>query len=95
MTQAVPVTGGQRYVLRFWARAQSLASEALVVGVAGEAQGEFVKRLAVAGGSYDWREYQLEFQAGGDEATVAIRASGSGEVWLDDLQLQATAPAAR
>jgi hypothetical protein len=88
MSQAVPVTQGQRYQLRFWARAEALADDAVAIGLSQEAQGEFHTSVPLNGGTYDWTLYQLDFIPQSDEATIAIRAIGEGKLWLDALQLR-------
>ncbi|KAA5547046.1 protein kinase [Roseiconus nitratireducens] len=92
--QVVSVRPGQTYEISCWAKAEGLQNAATAIrGPGGETLLQF------DGGSYDWRRVVARFTAPPRddsldtadtfaEFALQIVATGSGDLWLDDLQLR-------
>lgn len=87
----IRVTGGARYVLRAWVKAENVKGYVgWYVHVGNEKDPMLLNRVFNAGGgSYDWKEIVAEFAAP-PEANVASLGTvlwGSGAAWFDDVSL--------
>jgi hypothetical protein len=89
MTQNLPVTAGQKYEISFWARADELAEQASKVGVIEPSDGAGLDFVTLRSGTYDWTQYKLSVTALVDSLPLSIWCQGSGEVFLDDLEITA------
>ncbi len=93
------VNPGAHYVLRGWVKAANVDSGGYAgwyIHVGTAAAPMLLNRIASAGGgSYDWKEVRLEFDApsAADRAELGTALWGTGTAWFDDVNLEsATAP---
>ena len=94
--QGLLITGGARYVLRAWVRAQDVVGYAGWYIHVGNAQNSMLiaPMLSGGGGTYEWREVVAEFTAPAeaDRADVGTVLYGTGTAWFDDVSLECLEP---
>ncbi len=88
----IRVTGGARYVLRAWVKAENVKGYAgWYIHVGNEKDPLLLNRVFNAGGgSYDWKEITAEFTAPPDAnvASLGTVLWGTGAAWFDDVSLE-------
>ena len=92
----IHITGGARYVMRAWVRAEAVKGNAGWYIHVRKGRGPFVASpmLMAGGGTYDWKEVRAEFTApaDADRADVGTVLRGTGTAWFDDVQLECLDP---
>ena len=89
MTQDLPVTAGQQYEISFWARANDLELGASRVGKIDPTERPGDGCVTLRPGTYDWTLYKVTVTASENSLPLSIWCQGSGEVYLDDIQIAA------
>lgn len=87
MTQAVPVTVGQKYELMFWAKASLDENDVVKVGIVGDDLKDFDESVLVNSSNREWKSYRVSFTAAEPQVNVIMRGQGRGRVWLDEFQI--------
>ena len=89
--QVFPVPRGSSLKLSVWARATNLSEGALTIGPAKSGA-----PLVLPAGTYDWKRFDMSIPSTNTDDVDAgaigsclleIRSSGSGEAWLDDIEV--------
>ncbi|TWU06436.1 protein kinase domain-containing protein [Stieleria varia] len=88
--QEIPIHAGRTYEVTVWGKAQAVTERAFSI----QSDNEQVL-LEFPSGTYDWREIQGRFQTPENfngqtlvPTRVNIVAKGSGQLWIDDLQIR-------
>ena len=93
------ITGGARYVMRAWVKAENVDGYAgWYVHVGNEDNSMLVSpMLDGGGGTYDWKQVTAEFTAPqeADRADLGTVLRGTGTAWFDDVALESDASARR
>jgi len=92
----IHVTGGARYRLTAWVRAEGVEGDAGWYVHLEPEKGQFIaaEHAGAGGGTYGWKEVTAEFTA----PKAAVRASigtilrGTGTAWFDDVRLECLDP---
>ena len=87
MSQAFPVTPGRRYRIQAWVKTDQLEDDALLLGIGSGTLGQLDQSITVDAGTADWSLLEFEFEAQTSTAEFAIKAQGSGEAWIDGIQI--------
>lgn len=90
------ITGGARYVLRAWVKAQDVAGYAgWYIHLANEKNPMLTSPMLSGGsGTYGWKEVVAEFTApeDSDRADLGTVLYGTGAAWFDDVSLECLDP---
>lgn len=86
-----PVIPGTRYKIRAWVRAEGVDGQAgWFIHAGGRAGLISNKVFGAGGGTYDWKEVQMDLTApaGASWITVGTSLRGTGRAWFDDLTVE-------
>ncbi|MHB9076996.1 MAG: carbohydrate binding domain-containing protein [Pirellulaceae bacterium] len=94
---SLPITGGARYVMRAWVKAQDVVGDAGWYIHVGNPQNAMLIAPMLSGGAgtQGWKEVVAEFTAPADAdlADLGTVLYGTGTAWFDDVSLECLDPA--
>ncbi len=85
MSQRISIEPNRKYMISLWAKADNLAS-ANAVNVPVD-PGWFIRPIQLPRGTFDWTEFKGEFSLDTNYADIRILIEDTGEVWIDDLEV--------
>ena len=85
--QAIRIEANRLYRISVWAKADHLASNGGVSLIVDKSWN--LRPIALPAGSYDWRRFEGTFQLPSTTADIRILMEDQGQVWLDDMVVEA------
>ena len=88
--QQFPTTANSRYRISLWARAKDLSPNSLQISLDREA---LIRPITLPPGTYEWKQFSEEFDWDETSIDLRIMSKDVGQVWLDDLRIEAVSEA--